>query len=72
MYMDVCVVRLHKKTKASLDRYKEYRNESYDEVVAKLVGIVENCKKEDKGRLLTAGKWFTKTCLRKNERKRSR
>ena len=46
MYMDVCVVRLHKKTKASLDRYKEYRNESYDEVVAKLVGIVENCKKE--------------------------
>ena len=46
MYMDICTIRLHKKTKGHLDRYREYRNESYDEVVMKLVGIVESAKKE--------------------------
>jgi len=46
MYMDVCTIRLHKKTKSSLDKYREYRNESYDEVVMKLLSIVNTCKKE--------------------------
>ena len=46
MYMDVCTIRLHSKTKTHLDRYREYRNESYDEVVMKLVGIAESAKKE--------------------------
>jgi len=46
MYMDVCSIRLHKATKGHLDRYREYRNESYDEVVMKLVGIAESAKKE--------------------------
>ena len=46
MYMDVCTIRLHSKTKSHLDRYREYRNESYDEVVMKLVGIAESAKKE--------------------------
>lgn len=44
--MQVCNIRLHKKTKSHLDRYREYRNESYDEVVLKLVGIADTCKKE--------------------------
>ena len=46
MYMDVSTIRLHRKTKSYLDRYKEYRNESYDEVVMKLVNIADTCKKE--------------------------
>jgi hypothetical protein len=46
MYMDVSTIRLHKKTKSYLDAYKEYRNESYDEVVMKLVDIAETAKKE--------------------------
>jgi len=46
MYMNVCTIRLHSKTKGHLDRYREYRNESYDEVVMKLVGIAETAKKE--------------------------
>ncbi|MEX2725592.1 MAG: hypothetical protein Q6367_017030 [Candidatus Freyarchaeota archaeon] len=39
-------IRLHRKTKSALDRYREYRNESYDEVVMKLVNIADTCKKE--------------------------
>ncbi len=46
MYMEVSTIRLHKKTKSGLDRYKEYRNESYDEVVMKLVNIADTCKEE--------------------------
>lgn len=43
--MDVCTIKLRAHTKNYLDRYREYRNESYDEVVAKLINIVENVKK---------------------------
>ncbi len=46
MYMDVCTIRLHRKTKTHLDQYREYRNESYDEVVMKLVGIAKAAKEE--------------------------
>lgn len=46
MYMDVCTIRLHRKTKTYLDSYREYRNESYDEVVMKLVGIAKAAKEE--------------------------
>jgi predicted transcriptional regulator len=46
MYMDVCTIRLHRKTKSYLDTYREYRNESYDEVVMKLVGIAKAAKEE--------------------------
>jgi predicted house-cleaning noncanonical NTP pyrophosphatase (MazG superfamily) len=43
--MDICTIKLRTHTKSYLDRYREYRNESYDEVVAKLISIVENVKK---------------------------
>ncbi|MCX6771020.1 MAG: hypothetical protein NTX79_03120 [Candidatus Micrarchaeota archaeon] len=43
--MDACTIKLRPHTKSYLDRYREYRNESYDEVVAKLISIVENVKK---------------------------
>ncbi len=47
MYMEeISTIRLHRQTKTHLDRYREYRNESYDEVVMKLVDIAENAKKE--------------------------
>jgi hypothetical protein len=46
--MDICSIRLHKTTKSHLDKYREYRNESYDEVVLKLVNIADTCKKEPK------------------------
>jgi len=46
MYMDVCTIRLHRKTKSYLDSYREYRNESYDEVVMKLVAIAKTAKEE--------------------------
>ena len=46
MYMDACTIRLHGRTKSLLDRYREYRNESYDEVVMKLVGIADSAKKQ--------------------------
>ena len=46
MYMDISTIRLHGKTKSYLDRYREYRNESYDEVVMKLVNIAETVEKE--------------------------
>ncbi len=45
-YIDVCTIRLRSKTKTQLDRYREYRNESYDEVVQKLVSIADTCKTE--------------------------
>jgi hypothetical protein len=44
--MDVSTIRLHGRTKSALNRYREYRNESYDEVVMKLVSIADTCKKE--------------------------
>lgn len=46
MYMNISTIRLHGKTKSYLDRYREYRNESYDEVVMKLVNIAETVEKE--------------------------
>jgi hypothetical protein len=45
MYMEISTIRLHRKTKFHLDRYREYRNESYDEVVMKLVDIADTSKK---------------------------
>lgn len=46
--MDVCTVKLHKNTKTRLDVYREYRNESYDEIVAKLLSIIDAFKNEPK------------------------
>ncbi len=44
--MDACTIKLHKDTKAELDRYREYRNESYDEVVRKIVSILDTCRRK--------------------------
>jgi len=39
-------IKLYDKTKSQLDIYREYKNESYDEVIQKLVFIVKNFQKD--------------------------
>jgi len=42
--MYICTIKLRSSTKHVLDSFREYRNESYDEVVAKLIGIAKNVR----------------------------
>lgn len=37
-------IKIHQDTKSELDRFREYKNESYDEVIRKMVFIVKKCK----------------------------
>ncbi|HIH25154.1 hypothetical protein J4476_02970 [Candidatus Woesearchaeota archaeon] len=39
-------IKIYEDTKMHLDKYREYKNESYDEVIKKLLFIVEKVKKE--------------------------
>lgn len=41
-------IKLQQSTKLELDRLREYKNESYDEVVRKIIFIVKNTKKNPK------------------------
>lgn len=40
--MSATTIKIHEETKSSLDTFREYKNESYDEVIGKLVYIVKN------------------------------
>ena len=44
--MDATTIKLHHDTKTQLDGFKEYGNESYDEVIKKMIYIVNVCKKQ--------------------------
>ena len=44
--MNATTIKIHKDTKAEIDQFREYKNESYDEVLKKLVYIVKKLKKE--------------------------
>ena len=44
--MSVTTVKIRTQTKEKLDRFREYKNESYDEVITKLVYIVDQSKKD--------------------------
>ena len=44
--MAATTIKLHLETKNKLDQFREYKNESYDEVIAKLVYIVKQSKKD--------------------------
>jgi len=44
--MSATTIKIHKETKAEIDQFREYKNESYDEVLKKLVYIVKKIKKE--------------------------
>lgn len=45
---NISTIKLYKRTKGKLDKYREYKNESYDEVINKLVYIADNCAKDPK------------------------
>ena len=42
--MDATTIKIHEDTKTELDSFREYRNESYDEVIRKVVYIAKTCK----------------------------
>jgi predicted transcriptional regulator len=42
----VTTIKLGTQTKSALDQFREYKNESYDEVVSKLIHIVKNIDDE--------------------------
>ena len=41
-------IKLNEGTKSELDTFREYKNESYDEVIKKIVFIAKNMKKQPK------------------------
>jgi len=44
--MSATTIKIYKDTKAEIDQFREYKNESYDEVLKKLIYIVKKLKKE--------------------------
>ena len=44
--MSITTIKLHEETKSELDKLREYKNESYDEVIKKVVYIAKNWEKE--------------------------
>ena len=44
--IDATTIKLHAKTKHQLDKWREYRRESYDDVIQKLVHIAETAREE--------------------------
>ena len=47
LYMET-TIRINPETKTKLDKFRQYKNESYDELVRKLIIIVKTCEKEPK------------------------
>ena len=41
-------IKIHEETKLELDNFREYKNESYDEVLKKVLFIAKTCKTEPK------------------------
>lgn len=39
-------IKIHEGTKTELDRFREYKNESYDEVIRKVLFVVKKSRKE--------------------------
>ena len=46
--MDATTIKIHEDTKLELDNFREYKNESYDEVLKKVIFIAKTCKTEPK------------------------
>jgi len=44
--METTTIKIHEDTKHKLDQFREYRNESYDEVIKKMIFIAKTCEKE--------------------------
>ncbi|MFA5856406.1 MAG: hypothetical protein WC867_03545 [Candidatus Pacearchaeota archaeon] len=41
-------IRINPNTKEDLDSFRQYKNESYDELVRKLIRLVKTCEKDPK------------------------
>ncbi len=48
VYNMATTIKVHEETKHKLDSFREYKNESYDEVIRKVIYIAKNVKKEPK------------------------
>ncbi len=46
MYMETTTIKIYGNTKTQLDLFREYKNESYDEVIKKIIYIVKSFKKK--------------------------
>ena len=46
--MDATTIKIYEDTKLELDNFREYKNESYDEVLKKILFIAKTCKTEPK------------------------
>jgi len=46
--MNATTIKIHNETKSELDLYREYKNESYDEVIKKILYIAKNTKAKPK------------------------
>ena len=44
--MSATTIKIHAGTKTELDQYREYKNESYDEVIKKMIYIAKNIEKQ--------------------------
>ena len=44
--MVATTIKIHGETKAALDRLRESRGESYDDIIRKVVSIVRTCRKD--------------------------
>jgi len=44
--MTTTTIKIQNDTKSQIDQFREYKNESYDEVIKKLIFIVKNLKEE--------------------------
>ncbi|MBS3106192.1 hypothetical protein J4419_00835 [Candidatus Woesearchaeota archaeon] len=44
--MEATTIKLQKETKSQLDQFREYKNESYDEVIRKVIYIAKKAKTE--------------------------
>jgi len=44
--MNATTIKIHGDTKHQLDQFREYKNESYDEVIRKVVYIAKNWEKK--------------------------
>ena len=47
MYMET-TIRINPETKMRLDEFRQYKSESYDELVRKLIYLAKMCEKEPK------------------------
>lgn len=46
--MENTTIKIQKDTKNQLDKFREYKNESYDEVIKKIIFVAKNVKKQPK------------------------